>query len=312
MTLKLLLIFLFFIIPLNPCRPSVVKVGIIADVHYPDSVDDVAYRIFGVAEGWTKEAIVKWESWGVDFGIQLGDYCNDHYPYPSHSWRSKKNCLAIQEYFMNHIWVSDVIPLYNVLGNHEIGNAPKTKALELWHLPESPAVAYYSFDVGAFHFIVLDTMDYECANKTVGEKIAKYFRISDVQMRWLKWDLKRSHKPTFIFAHVPISGRFWNTTREYLKVKNAPELWSLFESDGDVVACFEGHKHYVIGDPAYHWRWRNGSVHYFQMNCLTHKLCKRATGYLTLDPINHKFIWEVISDKFTKHYEFEWECALHR
>jgi len=253
--------------------------------------------------------------WGADFAIQLGDLSADQDR--RKKFLTPEASLAQFEWTFNNVWTSDEIPLYNVMGNHEIGTANKTDILALWPLPENSSVAYYSFDWGDFHFVVLDSMDYECANQRYADWTLWHFYIWEAQKNWLIQDLQNSHKPTIGFVHVPLSGRFYpespETGSEYNRIINCEEIWDILEADGDVIAWFEADYHNPGGgDFAYHWTTKQfdsnmfGTTHFFGVPCPVDLPTYGAMGFLTLDPITSQLTWDVIGENFTWHYEFGW------
>lgn len=83
------------------------------------------------------------------------------------------------------------IKVYNVVGNHDI--APKTNSREMFKEFFGPN--YYSFDHGAFHFVVLDSA---CPPHLA--------TVNDSELKWLEQDLRRVGKstPIIVFLHHPI------------------------------------------------------------------------------------------------------------
>lgn len=102
------------------------------------------------------------------------------------------------------------VPIRHALGNHDIWgwnkgksntsgnerNWGKTWAVETLGMPKR----YHSFDEGAWHFIVLDSVQVDPSdpNGYIG-------RVDDEQWEWLEADLKaNASKPTLVVSHVPI------------------------------------------------------------------------------------------------------------
>ena len=119
--------------------------------------------------------------------------------------------------------VSDFpLPYYVVPGNHEI-YAPGGFQRFLDYI--SPVD--YSFDVGKFHFIMLDTSK---------------GRIRDTQFKWLKKEMK-DRKNIFIFHHVPPFSPHPKKQNHILaSKKEAKRFMSLLEKY-KVKAMFGGHIH---------------------------------------------------------------------
>lgn len=296
---------------------EVLKIGMMADIHY---ATDKGRGLTPEYQQWVLNTIRSWVTWGADFGIQLGDISSDQGP--SSLFRSPTDSLLQHEYTYNNVWMGN-LPLYNVMGNHEVGVATKVDILALWHLPEGSTVAYYSFDWGDFHFIVLDSMNYECAEGNPASWAQYHFEISEHQKNWLIQDLANSHKPTIGFVHVPLSGYFYPDCDSgkpyYNRIINAPSIWQILSDDPDVIAWFEGHYH-NFGDYPYHWSTLESDnrgntyehlnlreIHFYGLSCPVDNLAWNSYGLLTLDSTNHKFRWEVRSSIFSPRiWEFEW------
>lgn len=94
------------------------------------------------------------------------------------------------------------IPTYSVIGNHDIwginhsdpklSNIGKSMAVKAFNMPNR----YYSFGVGNWRFIALDTVHRGRANYTG--------LIDPEQLDWLGRELEKNRQPTVLFGHVPI------------------------------------------------------------------------------------------------------------
>ncbi len=184
--------------------------GIIADVHQ-DIMHDGEYRLASFID---ENNVLQ-----TDFIIQLGDFCR---PYEHNS-----NFLSL---FNNHEGNE-----YHVIGNHEMdGGFTRDSVVRFFGMENS----YYSFDQGAFHFVVLDGND----KNPDPEASSGYPRfIGEEQFRWLKNDLESTDKISILFSHQPLRGEFG--------VENASEIRNLLESINEksayrkVIASFNGHSH---------------------------------------------------------------------
>jgi len=194
-----------------------VRFAICADVHQ-DIIHDAPRRI----RTFVEEA----NNANVDFIIQLGDFC----------FPIEENKPFIEEWnnFPGH--------KCHVLGNHDMDVCSKQEVMVFWGMKQ----AYYSFDQGAFHFIVLDPnyfveegrfIDYEGGNYFAHTKTRA--TIPPTQLEWLKKDILQTDKLVVIFAHQNMEGNSG--------VNNQLEIRKLFEeanvSKTKVIACFSGHDH---------------------------------------------------------------------
>jgi predicted phosphodiesterase len=213
--------------------PKKLKFGIVSDVH-KDIMPDADARL----ETFISEAKKR----KVDFIIQMGDFC----------FGEKKN-----KDFLN-LWENFSGPKYHVLGNHDMDKDSKEEIMNFWGMPKS----YYSFDLGGYHFIVLDAnflyqdgqfIDYKNANFYVNEKYRAF--ISDEQIEWFKADLEATSLPTIVFSHQSV----WHT------VGNRSTIKKLLDTHKQKIICsLNGHSH-----TDYH-ETQNG-VHYIGINSMSYQ-----------------------------------------
>lgn len=222
--------------------------GIITDVH-ADMLPDGKWRM--------KSFINKAEESNLDFIIQLGDFC-----------RPRE-----QEQYMLEIWNTYKGKKYHVLGNHDLDFNTKDEVIKFWEVPSN----YYSYDIGEYHFIVLDAnylyqkgkyIDYAHANFYVPNEERAY--INPEQIEWLKKDLANTKKKTIVFSHQSLINVFWG-------VKNRMLIQELFENANKnagftkVIACFNGHDHIDFH------REING-IHYFEINSVAYQWLGEGYG----------------------------------
>lgn len=144
-------------------------------------------------------------------------------------------------------------PLYLVPGNHDLDFDAKSDAHSLDTFRREFGPAYYSFDVGDVHFVVIDDMSYPCmpAENADGrhefcddpENEPTYNGIIDArQMRWLENDLSHVDPDRLIVVnlHIPIV-TFTDMEATKHQVDNAAELYGLL-ADRKVLS-FAGHTH---------------------------------------------------------------------
>jgi predicted MPP superfamily phosphohydrolase len=136
------------------------------------------------------------------------------------------------------------IPLYNVPGNHDIGDAPSPTSYAFWNANlKSPASSdpntWYSFTYGNNLFICLDSM--------VLKNPTNYPGKDTEQMNWLTTTLAGAsgYDNIMVFMHISLC---LTSTTEADQTFNMPltvrnQLLSLFHTYG-VKAVFSGHAHY--------------------------------------------------------------------
>ena len=229
------LIILIFLISCNNRRA--VKFAVCTDVHQ-DLIHDATERIQKFVSAAEKE--------NVDFIIQLGDFC---LPF-------EKN-----EPFLK-IWDSFNGPKYHVFGNHDTDVSPKIVTRQFLGM-EKP---FYSFDKGAFHFVVLDANFFKSGENYISYSNGNYYNNPDSrayippqQLEWVKKDITATKKWVVVFTHQSLE--HWGG------VKNREEIYRIFkEANQDkqkVIACFCGHDH--LDRYA-----RIEGVHYIGLNSLSY------------------------------------------
>lgn len=226
--------------------------GIVTDVH-KDLMPDADKRL----ETFINKAIDK----KVDFIIQMGDFC----------MAEQKN-----KDFLN-IWEQYKGPKYHILGNHDMDKQSKEEMLDFWGMPKT----YYSYDFGAYHFIVLDAnfiyqdgkfIDYNKANFYIEDEARCY--IDNEQIEWFKADLEATKLPTLVFSHQSLWHYQWG-------VKNRLVLQKIMETHKEkVVCCLNGHNHLD-----YHHK-QNG-IDYVEVNSMSYQWM--SDKYRSIERFDKKF-----------------------
>lgn len=141
------------------------------------------------------------------------------------------------------------------VGNHDVWGLPTEKsdplygkrfAMERMHLDTT----YRSFDIGGWHFIVLDSTH----EKSNG--IWYTAKLGDAQMQWLRDDLQAvpSNMPVMIVSHIPIlsSTVFFDDTSIKHGAFHVPgslmhcdvrEILDILDGHPNVKLCLSGHIH---------------------------------------------------------------------
>lgn len=162
------------------------------------------------------------------------------------------------------------IPLYNVAGNHDIGNEPTVENIQ-WYEKNFGKI-WYSFTYKKSLCIVLDTNIIK-APKSVTD-------LASEQMQWLRETLKAAEKKNyqhkFIFTHFPLCLKSIDEADEYfnIPVKQRAELLGLFHKY-DATAVFSGHYH------------RNAYVKDEALELITTSSCGKALGD---DPLGFRIV----------------------
>ncbi|MBS1710054.1 MAG: metallophosphoesterase [Armatimonadetes bacterium] len=148
------------------------------------------------------------------------------------------------------------VSIHPAMGNHDVWGWNKKDShtdgserlwakkwfTDLFHLERT----YYSFDKGAWHFVVLDdiALTPDGYNGMVGPE----------QREWLADDLAKTKKPTVVLSHIPIlsvtglAGGYdqakgeWNVGGSTM-AKDSNELRALFFKNKHVKIALSGHTH---------------------------------------------------------------------
>ena len=124
------------------------------------------------------------------------------------------------------------VPIFPVLGNHDVERDDGAAYLKNFHLPSNnpqDTKRYYSFDWGNAHFVALDSELYYDDGGGSPEK----------QRAWLERDLEKTHHPwRFVFLHRPIYSSSEHGSDEEIR----KDLEPVFSRYG-VTMVFSGHDH---------------------------------------------------------------------
>jgi 3',5'-cyclic AMP phosphodiesterase CpdA len=188
----------------DPPAPITFAVG--TDIH-KDIMHDADQRLQAFVDAAARAK--------VDFIVELGDFCQP----------KKAN-----QGFLD-IWNSFKGPRYHVLGNHDMdGGFKRAQTVAFLGMPAQ----HYSFDVGGWHFVVLDGNDPD-----VPKRAGYASRIGNEQLAWLKADLQATQKPTVLFSHQGIE----SSLRNGAEVRTVLETANREAGRAKVVAAFCGHDH---------------------------------------------------------------------
>ena len=134
--------------------------------------------------------------------------------------------------------VDAAIPVYNVAGNHDVGNVPTSETIAAYTREFGPD--HYSFRHGDFVGIVIDSNLIQAPEKTR--------ELADGQERWLKSELERARsehaRNVVVFQHHPWFLGNVSETNQYFNLPRASreKYLPLFHEFG-VKQVFCGHYH---------------------------------------------------------------------
>ncbi len=208
--------------------PPVLKIGLLTDLHYAEKAT-AGSRHYRDSLRKIRPAVEHFNKVKADFAVELGDFV-DEAP-------SLKEELAyvgkIEAEFAR--FKGD---RHYVLGNHCVSRLNKEEFLSSCGQRRKAKQAYYSFDRGGFHFVILDAC-FRSDGVPYGRKNFKWTdtEIPPAERKWLAADLKKNARPTIVFAHqrLDVGGSYG--------VRSAGKVRKILEESGRVLAVFQGHNH---------------------------------------------------------------------
>jgi len=202
----------------------VLRVGLVTDLHYADR-PPAGSRHYRETPRKLAEAADQFASDKPEFIVELGDFID-----AADSVDKELEYLRrINKEF------SAICPnRHYVLGNHCVFTLTKEEFLDGVEQKRS----YDSFDVGGFHFVVLDSC-FRSDGMPYGRKNFEWTdpNLPAEELEWLQDDLDRTTKKTIVFAHQRLD------VSNHFGVKNAGAVRNVLEESGKVLAVFQGHSH---------------------------------------------------------------------
>jgi hypothetical protein len=248
---------------------EVVRFGLIADVHAHDTDSPLEGKWMTHTEERLTAFTNAMNAWGSDFVIELGDFVNGWVVLGADPGDPARipDVLA----WADGLYATFEGPRYHVIGNHDVYNLDKDQYKATLGVDST----FYSFDVGAFHFVVLDVQFAEDGTDLAHTYTGVGGFVPAAELDWLRGDLAGSDAPTIVCVHQMLDQYIEEWGRAL--VLNQPEIQAVLAEDGDVIAVFQGHDH----DNAYHLI--NG-IHYVTFEALVDQGTPPSWASITLDP----------------------------
>ena len=201
----------------------------------PSNIAQVEYMSHDVIE-----QIITEEAHGAAFGVTLGDIVFDD--------------LNVMEPHNQSVALIG-IPWYNVIGNHDLNREAITDEESDETFERIYGPAYYSFDYGPTHFMVLDNVHWHGAE---GDKKAHYHGgMSKQQMEFIRNDLEMipDEQLVVLMMHIPLN-----------EVRDRQDLYRMIEKRPATVSL-SAHTHYMehrfIGEED---GWKGPKRHHHNVN----------------------------------------------
>ncbi len=239
-----------------PDRAPQVRAGLITDLHYADK-PTAGTRHYRDTLGKLTEAAGQFAREKPNFLVELGDFID-----AAASVEVEQGYLAK----VHQVFAQAPGPKHYVLGNHCVDMLTKEEFLQ----GVGQQKTYYSFDQGAFHFVVLDAC-FRSDGKPYGRKNSQWTdaNLPAEELAWLKDDLRSSGKPTVVFAHQRLDDAGQHA------VRNAVAARKILEAAGNVQAVFQGHSHKNDHQEI-------GGIHYCTLVAMVEGAGPTSSGYSLL------------------------------
>jgi alkaline phosphatase len=243
--------------PDKTAQKPLVRIGMVTDLHYADK-PPAGSRHYRETLRKFAEADKQFADDNVDFVVELGDFID-----AADSLETEKTYLTT----IAQRFAARPGKRHYVLGNHCVYALTKGEFLEIVGQPKS----CYSFDLGGYHFIVLDAC-FRSDGEPYGRKNFEWTdsNIPAAETEWLTADLAKTPHKTIAFVHqrLDVEGHYG--------VKNAVEVLRVFERSGKVLAVFQGHYH------------RNdlreiGGIHYCTLAAMVEGAGPDSSAYAVVD-----------------------------
>jgi len=207
------------------------RFGMVTDCHYADA-DAAGTRFYRQSLDKLGECVTLMNAEKVDFLIELGDFKDQNRPPVE-----QKTFSYLQD--VERVFQDFKGPTYHVLGNHDLDSISKGQFLAgIGNTRIDPRRSYYSFDLNALHFVVLDANfkadgnDYDHGNFDWTDA-----NIPSEELAWLEKDLAQASGPVIVFTHQLLDGI------GSVYINNAAEVRDILQASGTVLAVFQGHHH---------------------------------------------------------------------
>lgn len=232
---------------------SALRVGLVTDLHYADKPPS-GTRYYRETPDKLAEAAEQFREHAPTFLVELGDLID-----AADSPAAERGYLER----INRDFSAVCDNRHYVLGNHCVYTLTKEEFLDVVQQMH----AYYSFDSGDFHFVVLDAC-FRSDGQPYGRQNFVWTdpNIPEHELEWLRADLQETSKPTIVFAHQRLD------VSDHYGVKNASAVRKVLEDSGTVLAVFQGHSH------------KNdlrdiGSIHYCTLAAMVEGSGAESNGY---------------------------------
>ena len=238
-------------------QPVQIRAGLVTDLHYADKAA-AGTRYYRQSIKKLKEAAAQIKKPALDLAVELGDFVD-----AADTVKDELGYLRT----INSVFTELPGKKHYVLGNHCVHTLTKDEFLSEVGQDKS----YYSFDVGGFHFVVLDSC-FRSDGEPYGRKNFVWTdpNIPPEEIDWLRADLKETQGRCIVFAHQRL-----DVDNNY-GVKNAGAVRKILEESKKVLAVFQGHSHKNDHKEV-------AGIHYCTLVAMVEGSGEKNNGYSTMD-----------------------------
>jgi len=222
-------------LPASASDGAVLRIGIVADIHAHDTDSPLEGKYMSHTAERLTAFTDAMNTWPADLIIELGDFVNGWVILGADPGDPGRIPDLLE-------WADSLLaqfhgPRYHVIGNHDVYNLDKTQYRERLGLDAT----FYSFDAGAFHFVVLD-VQFDVGGRDLAHTYTGVAgAVPTEELEWLRDDLAATDRPTIVCVHQPLDSDVPEWGRPL--VSNAPEVRRVLAESGVVIAVFQGHEH---------------------------------------------------------------------
>ena len=204
--------------------PRPFRIGLVTDIHYADK-DTAGARNYRGSLEKLAAAVARFNEFETDFVVELGDLVDA-------AQTAERETQWLDR--IEAVYARTRCPRHHVLGNHCVYTLTKAQFQARCGMSR----AFYSFDAGGFHFIVLDACfradGVPYGNRNFDWKDAN---VPAAELEWLAEDLKAARRPSVVFVHQRLD------VDDAHGIANRVAVRRCLESSGRVLAVFQGHHH---------------------------------------------------------------------
>jgi alkaline phosphatase len=264
-------------------QTGLLQIGIVTDVHAHDLDSPLEGKMMTRYPERLGAFIDAMNTWPADLVIELGDFVNGWVVLGTDPGDPYRIPQILEE--AEAIYAGFDGPRYHVIGNHDVYNLSKEEYRQCVNITST----CYSFDAGAYHFVVLDVQYDEEGNDLAYTYTGVRGFVPQKEMEWLQKDLAATDRPTIVCVHQMLDTE--PTEAGWTLIGNATEVRTLLADSGVVIAVFQGHDHanrHTLID----------GIHYITFQALVDEEGRAPSwAYVTLDPTSRTITIEGEGDQ---------------